>query len=209
MMSGPDREWALRRYRRLAPTYDRLALMTGGMRGRAVAKLQLKAGDTVIDVACGTGLTFARLEEAIGPRGRLIGIDLSPEMLELAAIRVNEQGWGNVTLITSAVEDAEIPARADAAILVLTHDVMRSPAALRNVVSHVRPGGRMAAVGPKRAPRWALPVNALMGRISARYGTTNEGFERPWEHLTELVPDLEVKPLMLGGAYLAWGSTPD
>jgi demethylmenaquinone methyltransferase/2-methoxy-6-polyprenyl-1,4-benzoquinol methylase len=41
----------------------------------------LTAGETVIDVACGTGLTFALIEDLIGPDGRVIGMDLSPEML--------------------------------------------------------------------------------------------------------------------------------
>lgn len=208
-MTGPNRERALRRYRRLAATYDRLAPVTGGMRRRAVAKLALKPGDTVIDVACGTGLTFSRLEDSIGPEGRLIGVDLSPEMLERAAARVEEHRWGNVTLITAAVEEAQIPEQADAAVFILTHDVMRSPPALRNVVGHVRHGGRVVAVGPKRAPRWAWPVNFMMSRVAARYVTTDEGFERPWERLAELVPSLEVRPLMAGGAYLAWGSIPE
>ena len=205
-MTGSNRELALRRYRRLAATYDRLALATGGMRRRAVAKLDPQAGDTVIDVACGTGLTFPLLEDSIGPQGRLIGVDLSPEMLERAAARVEQYGWENVTLICSAVEEAQIPAQADAAVFILTHDVMRSPAALRNVVSRVRAGGRIVAVGPKRAPRWAWPVNAVMRGAAARYVTTNEGFDRPWEHLAELVPGLETRSLMAGGAYLAWGT---
>jgi ubiquinone/menaquinone biosynthesis C-methylase UbiE len=205
-MSGPNRELALRRYRRLAATYDRLARLTEGMRHRAVAKLDLQTGDTVIDVACGTGLTFSLLENGVGPQGRLIGVDLSPEMLERAAARVKGHGWENVTLICSAVEDAEIPTQADAAVFILTHDVMRSPAALRNIVGHLRDGGRVVAVGPKRAPRWAWPVNLIMRRVASRYVTTDEGFDRPWEHLAELVPDLETRSLLAGGGYLAWGS---
>jgi ubiquinone/menaquinone biosynthesis C-methylase UbiE len=205
-VTGPNSEQALRRYRRLAPTYDRLAPLTAGMRRRAVARLALQSGDTVIDVACGTGLTFPSLEDGIGPRGRLIGVDLSAEMLKRAAARVEERGWENVTLICSAVEDAKIPTQADAAVFILTHDVMRSPTALRNVVVHVRVGGRVVAVGPKRAPRWAWPINLVMRGIASRYVTTDEGFDRPWEHLAELVPGLETRSMMAGGAYLAWGS---
>ena len=205
-MAGPNRDEALDRYRRLAPGYDRLARVAYGLRRRAVAKLDLKPGEIVIDVACGTGLTFALIERRIGPQGRLIGIDLSPEMLEGAAARVAENGWENISLIAGSVDGVEISATADAAAFILTHDVMRTPAALQSVIDHVRPGGRVAAAGPKRAPRWAVPVNGAVSRISSRYVTTDEGFERPWDHLAELVPDLEVKSLILGGAYLAWGS---
>jgi ubiquinone/menaquinone biosynthesis C-methylase UbiE len=204
-LTGPNRVEARDRYRRLAPTYDRLSRLADGLRHRAVAKLDLKPGETVIDVACGTGLTFALIERRIGPQGRLIGIDLSPEMLEGAAARVADNGWDNVSLIEGSVDAVEIPAVADAAAFILTHDVMRTPAAVRNVVDHVRPGGRVAVTGPKRAPRWAVPVNAAMSRIASRYVTTDEGFERPWEHLADLVPGLQVKSHLLGGAYVAWG----
>ncbi|MEK6278503.1 MAG: methyltransferase domain-containing protein [Actinomycetota bacterium] len=204
-MSAPDRQRALGLYRRKASTYDRLALPTRRIRRHAVARMQLRPGQTVIDVACGTGLTFSLLEEGIGTEGRLIGIDLSAEMLEVAKQRIAGEGWKNVTLIESPVEEAEIPVPADAALFFLSHDVMRSPAAIANVTGHLRPGGRVVSMGPKCAPRWAVPVNMVMHRIARRYVTTSEGFERPWEYLAEVVPDLEVKGLLAGGAYLAWG----
>ncbi|TMM17197.1 MAG: methyltransferase domain-containing protein, partial [Actinobacteria bacterium] len=77
--------------------------MTRRLRRRAVGRLQLRAGQTVIDVACGTGLTFALLADQIGPDGSLVGIDLSPEMLSQARERVTANGWRNVTLIESAI----------------------------------------------------------------------------------------------------------
>jgi ubiquinone/menaquinone biosynthesis C-methylase UbiE len=166
----------------------------------------LHADQTVIDVACGTGLTFALIEEHIGPDGSLIGIDLSPEMLSHARDRVAANGWRNVTLIESAIEDAAIPELADAAVFVLTHDVMRSREALSNVLAHVRPGGQIVAAGGKRAPTWLLPANLYLGYAMRRYTTTTEGFDRPWRMLEALVPDLEVEPLLLGGAYVSWGT---
>jgi ubiquinone/menaquinone biosynthesis C-methylase UbiE len=167
----------------------------------------LTAGETVIDVACGTGLTFALIEDLIGPDGRVIGIDLSPEMLSQARERVAANGWRNVTLIESAIEDAAIPEVADAAVFVLTHDVLRSPEALGNVLAHVRPGGRIATAGGKRAPTWALPANLYLRYAMRRYTTTMEGFDRPWRILAALVPDLRVEQLLLGGAYVASGTT--
>src|SRR5262249_52309762 len=98
----PDRQLALDQYRLRARRYDRLAPLTHHLRARAVERLRLRAGQTVIDVACGTGLTFALIEERIGPHGRLIGVDLSPEMLSHARERVAINGWRNVRLIESA-----------------------------------------------------------------------------------------------------------
>jgi ubiquinone/menaquinone biosynthesis C-methylase UbiE len=177
------------------------------MRKRAVEAAALRAGAMVLDIGCGTGLTFAHLEERIGPSGHVIGIDVSPEMLAKARQRAQEGGWRNVTLIESTAEEAKIPARVDAALFVLTHDVMRSPAALRHIVEHVKPGGRVVA-GGARQPRWARRFGPLIRFGMGRYTTTTEGIERPWSYLADVVPHLEIESLALGAAYVAWGRTP-
>jgi ubiquinone/menaquinone biosynthesis C-methylase UbiE len=207
-MTGPDRALALEKYRRRAPTYDRLASLTRGMRRRAVEKLALERGQVVLDVGCGTGLTFAAIEKQIAQSGRLIGIELSPEMLAIAAERLADHRWENVILLEAPAEHADPLMPADAAVLVLVHDITQSPAALRNVIRLLKPGARIAATGAKRAPAGALPVNAYLGYATRQYITATEGFEQPWRHLAALVPDLQVRSLWFGGAYLAWGTTP-
>ena len=138
--------------------------------------------------------------------GRLFGIDLSPDMLDRARERVVAGGWDNVELINALVERATLPVTADAALLSLTHDVMRSPAALNRVMDSLGPNGRVAAVGAKWAPRWALPVNLAIRVVSTRFVTTFEGYDRPWSHLQTLVPNLQVRTAPLGAAHFAWGS---
>jgi len=51
-----------------------------------------------------------------------------------------------------------------------------------------------------------LPANLYLGYAMRRYTTTMDGFDRPWRMLEALVPDLQVELLMLGGAYVAWGT---
>jgi ubiquinone/menaquinone biosynthesis C-methylase UbiE len=203
---SPDHRLALDQYRRRARNYDRLARLTRRLRERAIQRRELRAGQTVIDVACGTGLTFALIEDQIGPDGRLVGIDLGPEMLSQARERMAANSWRNITLIESAIEDAAIPIMADAAIFVLTHDVMRSLDELTNVPAHVDRGGRVSVAGAKQAPRWAIPAKLYLRYAKRRYTTTSEGFARPWNILKAFVPDLQVKPLLLGGAYVASGT---
>jgi ubiquinone/menaquinone biosynthesis C-methylase UbiE len=202
----PNHRLALERYRRLAPRYDRLTRASRVMRRRAVEALSPSRGQTVLDVACGTGLSFELLEERIGPDGRIIGIDLSPDMLSEAEARVRRHAWRNVELVGGAIEEAQIPAQADACLFVLTHDVMRSPVALENVIGHMKPGGRVVSAGAKLAPWWAVPVNGFVWFQARRYVTTFEGFRRPWSHLATLLPDLRVQPILLGGAYVASGT---
>ena len=72
-------------------------------------------------------------------------------MLAQARALVERRGWINVELINAWGEEASIPALADAAIFCAVHDVMRSPAALENVLRQVRDGGRIVAGGAKWA----------------------------------------------------------
>src|SRR3972149_12090846 len=111
----PSRELALELYRRMAPKYDRRGARWpfAGLRRHAIDLLQLKPGDAVLDVGCGTGLAFPLLEEAIGSQGRIIAIDQSPDMLARARERVRTSGWENGTLIQSPAEGAPTPPRVD------------------------------------------------------------------------------------------------
>jgi len=101
--------------------------------------------------------------------------------------------------VCSPAETAPIPVRADAAIFCLTHDIVRNPQAVKNVVAHLRPGARIAALGPKWASwrdLWWAPwcvhtVNLLVVTLNQPYVRSFEGFGRPWSHLVRLVPDLQ------------------
>ena len=202
----PDRRLALAKYRWRAPVYDLGAVYLDPIRRRAIDKLRLRRGEVVLDVGCGTGLSFPLIEDGIGPEGRVIGIELSPEMAARARQRVEDNAWKNVTLLESAVEDAEIHMEADAVLFCFTHDITRSLPALENVFRQVRAGGRMAAAGAKWAPWWTGPLNFYLWLHNRRFVTTFEGFARPWSYLEHFVPGLEVE--RLGGVYLAWGAVP-
>lgn len=100
-------ETARQKYTVIAPRYDKIVRLSAKAvlyplehyRRMAVETLSLRAGDTALDIGCGTGLNFRRLEERIGPSGKLIGLDYTPAMLEQAARKAKEHGWQNVELI--------------------------------------------------------------------------------------------------------------
>lgn len=177
-MPAPSSERALEQYRRAAPRYDRHMRRFARWQRLAVERLELQPDQTVLDVACGTGLTFPSLEARVGPGGKIVGIDLSPEMLARAQKRVDAQGWDNVALIEASVEEAEFASPADAALFSFTHDVLQSPLAVANVVAHLTPGARVASrrqVRQRLEPGGQL-LRSPVGRTIRKYfrgpGTT-------------------------------------
>jgi ubiquinone/menaquinone biosynthesis C-methylase UbiE len=204
---GPDAEAARALYRRHADTYDEQTDWAGADRARVVELLALRPGDTVLDAGCGTGLCFGAIQERIGPSGRLVGVEPSVDMLERASQRVERAGWANVELRLGLPEERVRPDdELDAALFCFTHDVLRSRPALEAIVARLRPGGRVAAVGPMWAPWWAPAMNLLVWYVTSDYVTTFEGFSEPWSHLAALVPGLEVERHDLAGEYFAWGA---
>jgi precorrin-6B methylase 2 len=208
---APDRQRSLERYAAMADMYHQRTAPGDHFRRYAVARLAPRPGEVILDIGCGTGLNFAAIQGAIGPSGRLIGVELNPRMLDVARARVERHGWTNVRLVQADVEKADIGATADAGLLCAVHDVMRSPAALANVLHHLREGARIVAGGPKWA-RWrhsdGLWVNFSTWRMNRDCVTTFEGFTRPWSHLQCLVQDLIVDEVFHGGGYIASGIRP-
>jgi demethylmenaquinone methyltransferase/2-methoxy-6-polyprenyl-1,4-benzoquinol methylase len=175
------------------------------LRRRTIAALRLAPGDSVLDVACGTGLSFPLLAAAVGPAGRVTGVELSPAMARLARERIARTGWGNVALIESSAEDAQLAGAFDAVLFNFAHDVLQSPAALARIFAAAKPGARVAAAGSKFLPWWLAPANAVVRRMNAPYVTTLAGMRRPWRYLIEHVPDLRIGSALWGAGYLASG----
>jgi SAM-dependent methyltransferase len=158
----------------------------------------------MLDVACGTGLNFERLERLVGPTGTIVGVDLSPEMLEVAETRVREHRLGHVELVRASVGEMAMEATFDAALFSFTHDILRSPTAIANVVGHMRPRARIAAAGvtyPASLP-FARPV---VRRAAARYVTTFEGLERPYALLEQQLEGSYAEHLLFGALFVVSG----
>ena len=126
-------------------------------------------------------------------------------MAAIARERIAREGWRNVTVVQSGAEDAQIVVTADAALFCAVHDILQSPAALRNVMDHLRPGAQVAAGGGKWAAPWMVAVNMQARMLHAPFVRSFEGFGRPWNHLEQLIEDVHVRELAFGSGYVLTG----
>ena len=101
--SDPDRAARIRSsYGRWARIYDWFARATapvGGVRRGCVDALDLDPGDTVVEFGCGPGVNLPALRAAVGPDGRVVGVDITGPMLRRARRLVDRRGWENVSLV--------------------------------------------------------------------------------------------------------------
>ena len=195
-------------YREDARSYDQRTSAFHGYREAVVEALPVRRGQVVLDVGCGTGLCHSSLLDKVGPQGSVVGIEESPEMAAVARERIEQEGWSNVTVVQSSAEDAQIALVADAALFCAVHDILQSQQALRNVLSKLRPGARVAAGGGKWAAPWMVAVNVPVTMLHAPYVRSFEGFQRPWNHLEQLLEDVHVRELALGSGYILTGQAP-
>ncbi len=190
-----------------ADRYDSRTGVFQSSRDRIVNALDPRPGDVVLDVGCGTGLCFEGLRRAVGPTGSVVGIDESPDMVRLARGRVATRRWDNVSVLNASVGQAEIPVVADKILFCAVHDVLQSVEGLRNVLAHVRPGGKVVAGGGKFTSPWLLAMNLQVTTLHKPYVRSFAGFARPWAVLAPFLDELKVSEFALGTGFCAVGRT--
>ncbi len=113
-----------------------------------VAALGLRPGDVACDVGVGPGYFALRIARAVGPAGRVHGVDVDPRMIEILSRRAAEAGLANVRPVLAREDAMGLPPEPCAAILTVNafHHFPDRPAALASLASRLAPGGRLAVV---------------------------------------------------------------
>jgi SAM-dependent methyltransferase len=115
--------------------------------GNPFALGAVRCGEAVLDLGCGAGFDACVAAFTVGPTGRVVGVDLSPEMLVVAERGRAASGLANVEFRQADVEalpfsDATFDVALSNGVLNLIPD---KPAALREVFRVLKPGGRLQA----------------------------------------------------------------
>jgi SAM-dependent methyltransferase len=120
---------------------------------RSAERLELKPGEMVLDVACGSGSSALYAADRVGPSGRVVAVDIIPKMLELARRKAHEHNLNNLLFCQADMAHLGYPdGQFDAVICVLgiffCEDMRKTTADLYRLL---RPGGRLVitVLGPR------------------------------------------------------------
>jgi SAM-dependent methyltransferase len=138
--------------------------------GNPTAFASLRAGETVVDLGCGGGLDVFLAADKVGPSGKAIGIDMTPEMLALA--RRNAVGRANVEFHEATID--KLPLADESVDCVISNCVINlapdKRAVFREIARVLKPGGRLAVsdIALKRSlpPELAGDLMAYVGCIA-------------------------------------------
>jgi arsenite methyltransferase len=114
--------------------------------GNPTATANLRAGEVVVDLGSGGGLDVFLAAKRVGPTGKAIGIDMTPEMIGRARANAATQGIGNVEFHLSTID--KLPLKDDSVDCVISNCVINlapdKNAVLREIYRVLKPGGRVA-----------------------------------------------------------------
>ena len=160
--------------------------------------LGLKPGDVVADIGAGTGYFSFRIAPLV-PQGKVIAVDIQPEMLGMIEAKQRANGIHNVEPLLGAIDDPKLaPASVDLVLMVdVYHELSHPREMMTAIVRALKPGGRVALV-EYRAEDSSVAILAAhkmseaqavkeMQAVGLRWKQTVRGL--PWQHLMLFAPE--------------------
>jgi ubiquinone/menaquinone biosynthesis C-methylase UbiE len=163
-----------------------------------IKALNLKSGETVCDMGCGNGFYTLKMAKLVGKTGRILAVDIQPEMLHLLELRTKDAGIGNVEPVQGSAADPKLPAgKVDLILLVdVYHEFAYPEQMLTAMRKALKPHGRLALV-EFRLEDPSVPIKLehkmskeqIMKEIPPSGFKLVEEYEKlPWQHVMFFEP---------------------
>lgn len=194
----------VQRYDRVArfySTFEPLYLIFPPARRKAVAAMNVKAGDVVLEIGAGTGRNLPYLVDAVGPSGTVIAVDASEGMLAEARKLVERHDWSNVQLLCQDAAQLQLDHDLDGVLFSLSYSVLPEPhSALAQAWSRLRPCARVVVMDLGLTDSKLRCVLDPIARLMLKF-TPGDPYSRPWEDLASYGPVITER-FLLGLYYI-------
>ena len=156
---------------------------------KLVDQLKLKPGDVVADIGCGTGYFSRRLAKKVAPGGRVLGVDIQPEMLQILTNKMAEAGVTNAVPILGTITDPKLPTNSvDLALMVdVYHEFDHPFEMIQAIVRGLKPGGRVVFV-EFRAEDPKVPIKEVHKMSEAQVKREMAPFPLEWVETLGVLP---------------------
>lgn len=200
------------RYDHLAqfiPFFDWLLFLPRDLREKAAVHLELSRGDSVLEIGCGTGRNFPYLRDAVGPKGRIYGVDISPRMLRKAQELRDANHWLNIELSECDAADYTAPTSLDGVLFSLSYNTMPyHRTVLHRAWEQLRPGGRLVIMDAKlpsgRGGELILPFSLWL----MKHTMLGNPLIQPWTELAAITEHFDMNECLFGSYYICRGTKP-
>ncbi len=164
---------------------------------QVVSALNLKPGQTVVDIGAGTGYFTRRFARAVGPSGKAIGLDIEPGMIEYMNADAKKLNLSNYQARLVKPDDPELaPGSADLIFFCdVLHHIDDRVAYLKKLEPALKPGGRVAVIDFKKtAPlgppaSMKIPVQEMIAQFNkAGYRVASDHQFLPYQYFLEFKP---------------------
>jgi ubiquinone/menaquinone biosynthesis C-methylase UbiE len=156
--------------------------------------LELKPGMVVADIGAGSGYHTRRMAKAVAPDGKVMAVDIQPEMLQILTNKLSGEGITNVVPVLGEIDDPKLPESSVDVVLMVDvyHEFSHPFEMMEGITRSLKPGGRVVFVEYRGEDKWvpikehhkmtAAQVRKEMGVHPLKWTrTVSDRF--PWQHL--------------------------
>jgi ubiquinone/menaquinone biosynthesis C-methylase UbiE len=154
----------------------------------------LQKNDTVLDICCGSGLSFDAIQSIIGTGGNIIATDANKNMLELAKQKALRHNWQNIVFIESDISKLDIQVKADMALFALCwYDRSTCIEWVKHVAQFLKPGtGSLCFIDYKYPQNWVRHIATPVLSVLVKWlGEAYNVDDLKWDPLEEIGSLLE------------------
>jgi ubiquinone/menaquinone biosynthesis C-methylase UbiE len=150
------------------------------------------------------------LRQAVGSEGRIVGVDLTGEMLAEAAKRIAENHWSNVELVQSDAAMFQFPQPVDGVLSTFAITLMPEyDRIIKNGAMALRPGKKIVILDFKKPDTWPAWLINLFVFVTRPFGVSIDLAERhPWDSIHRYLTHVQLHEFYFGGVYICVGEAP-